>query len=80
MTTTFELPVLDADNQHRMDALDSALDILFFYEDDDYDFLADESVICDLTDNFGYSVSDAHVLLIHASEVHSQRMVAGFYD
>lgn len=62
------------------DAIKSALDILFYYEDDEYEFLADESVICDLTDNFGLGITDAHALLEVAQLMHQERMDNGFYS
>jgi hypothetical protein len=66
--------------QHYADAIESAIDIIFFCEDDEYEFLSDESVIDDLVDNFGYSLSDAHCMLGTAQEIHRYRQESGFYD
>jgi hypothetical protein len=65
--------------EQYQEALDSALDILFYYEEDEYDFLADESVICDLTENFGFNIVDAHALLGVAQVMHQQRLESGYY-
>ena len=57
------------------EAMESALWILSYYEGDRYHFLADESVMCDLIDNFEYSISDAHIMLEIAQEIHRQHMI-----
>jgi hypothetical protein len=62
------------------EALNSALDILFYYEEDEYNFLADESVISDLVDNFGFNIVDAHVLLGVAQVKHQERLDSGYYS
>ena len=70
-----------SDEQKRYaEAVESALDIIFYYEDDEYEFLAEESVIDDLTDNFSYSLADAHSILATASAIHDYRTLSGFYN
>ncbi len=64
--------------QHQQ-ALESALDILFYYEEDEHECLADESVICDLTENFGLNIVDAHQLLGVAQLKHQERLKSGYY-
>jgi hypothetical protein len=77
MANNFVIGKLDS---NYAEAIESALWILFYYEGDRYQFLADESVICDLTEDFEYSISDAHIMLEIAQEIHRQRMSSGFYD
>lgn len=62
------------------EALESALDILFYYEDDEYQCLADESVISDLMENFGFNIVNAHVLLGVAQVKHQERLDSGYYS
>ena len=62
------------------EALESALDILFDYEGDEYECLADESVVCDLMENFGFNIVDAHALLGVAQVKHQERMESGYYS
>jgi hypothetical protein len=66
--------------ENYQEVLDSALDILFYYEEDEYDFLADESVICDLMENYGFNIVDAHALLGVAQVKHQERIESGFYS
>jgi len=66
--------------QHYADAIESAIDIIFFYEEDEYECLSDESVIDDLVENFGFSLSDAHCMLGTAQEIHRYRKESGFYN
>ena len=61
------------------DEIESALEILWYYEGDEYEFLADESVTCELMDNFGYSVTDSRVILKEARTIHQYRIASGFY-
>jgi hypothetical protein len=65
--------------EQYQEALNSALDILFYYEEDEYEFLADKSVICDLMENFRFNIVDAHALLTVAQVMHQQRLESGFY-
>ena len=60
------------------EALESALDILSYYEEDEYECLADESVISDLIENFGFNIVDAHVLLEVAQMKHQERLDSGY--
>jgi hypothetical protein len=67
--------------QHYADAIESAIDIILFYEEEDeYECLSDESVVDDLVENFGYSLSDAHCMLGTAQEIHRYRQESGFYN
>lgn len=66
--------------EHFKEALEDALWILFFYETDSHHFLANESVICSMEDNFSYSIHDANNILDHALVIHKKRMESGFYD
>jgi len=66
--------------QHYADAIASAIDIISFYEDDEYECLSDESVVDDLVESFGYSLSDAHCMLGTAQEIHRYRQESGFYN
>ena len=60
-------------------ALKDALWILWYYEDDEYQELASESVIDSMIESFDYSVEDARSILELAFEVHNRRMNEGFY-
>ena len=66
--------------QKYADAIDSVLDIIFYYEDDDYESLMEESAISDLTDFFEYSIEEAHSMLATALEIHEYRHCSGFYN
>jgi hypothetical protein len=67
-----------SDEQKRYAAaVESALSILLSYEEDGYEFLADEAVVSDLIENHSYSISDAHAILVEASAIHETRQLAG---
>jgi len=68
------------EQQRYADAIESALGIILFYEEDEYECLMDESVIDDLVENHGYSISDAHAMLCTASAIHEYRTLSGFYN
>lgn len=68
------------EQQRYAEAMDSALWIIHYYEGDPYEFLMDESVIDDLAENHGYSISDAHAMLSTASAIHEYRTLSGFYN
>jgi hypothetical protein len=76
-------PVLVSNNATNIptdSALEDALWILWYYEDDEYQELASESVIDSMIENFDCSVEDARSILELAFEVHDRRMNEGFYD
>lgn len=56
-------------------AMESSLWILSYYEGDPYELLADQSVVWNLIDRFGYSNSDAHIMLRIAQEIYRQHML-----
>lgn len=68
------------EQQQYAEAIESALSIIYFYEDDEYACLMDESVIDDLVENHGFSIGDAHAMLCTASAIHEYRTLAGFYN
>ncbi len=65
--------------EQYQEALDSALDILFYLEGDECESLADDSVICDLTDNYGFDILSAEKLLDVAYTKHQERLESGYY-
>ncbi len=67
------------DHQRFEEALEDALSILWFYEDDDYQCLAGDSIIDSLVDNFAYSFSDSRSILERALVVHNARLKSGYY-
>jgi len=73
------LALSDEQKQYK-DAVDSALEIILYYEDDEYECLADESVITELTENHSYSIADAHAILAAATAIHQYRSLTGFYN
>lgn len=66
--------------EHYKEALEDALWILFYYESDSHNLLANESVIYSMEENFSYSINDASKLLNHALVIHRERMKSGYYD
>lgn len=77
---TTENPLRTDKHQNYKDAIESALDIVFYYEDDEYECLMEESVIEDLTSEWGYSISEAHEHLETALAIHRYRKNSGFYN
>ena len=65
--------------EHYKEALEDALWILFYYESDSHNLLANESVIYSMEENFSYSINDASKLLNHALVIHRERMKSGYY-
>jgi hypothetical protein len=64
----------------NLDALNDALCVLFYYEDDEYSSLAEDSVESILVDDWGCDSHEARQLLEVAFEIHEARMKNGFYD
>lgn len=80
MTTTDLNTPITPEQKRYAEAMDSAIDILFYYDGDNYQFLDSESVTEDLTSNYGYSYKDAWTMLATARCVYEYRKSCGFYN
>jgi hypothetical protein len=80
MTTTDLTNPITAEQERYAEAMDSAIDILFYYDADTYQSLAGESVTEDLTSIYGYSYKDACAMLATARCVYEYRKSCGLYN
>lgn len=60
------MSITSTDQSLFADALESALDILDYYDGDEYESFAEDSVIESLKDEFSLSLDQAQQVLVHA--------------